>query len=104
MGSWDHFLYALDVKTGKLKWKFKMRGWTDAAPLITGSTVYIASSEGNLYAVDRDTGKEKWTYSFQERIRCTPVEGQGFLYVTCYDGSVYALESITSAKVIMGKK
>ena len=103
MGSWDHFLYALEAKTGQLKWKFKTDGYLDAAPLITGNTVYVCSSEGRVYAIERDIGKEKWTYALEERIKCTPVEGQGFLYLTSYDGFIYALESITSAKLRKGE-
>ena len=81
-GEWDadpsikSGLYALDAKTGKIKWQFNPeppagtapnpRGYSGArfstAPSVIDGTVVAAALDGTLFVVDKQTGKELWSY------------------------------------------
>lgn len=70
-------LYALDAKTGAIKWQFNPepppgvqvgpRGWRGAAfstaPAIIDGAVVAAGLDGTVYVIDEKTGKLKWSYA-----------------------------------------
>ena len=52
VGSTDYNLYAIDGRSGKLRWTFKTGGNLDSSPAIgADGTVYFGSEDGYLYAV-----------------------------------------------------
>ena len=56
-------LYAVNVKTGSLKWQIHDEHWDDAYVLqaVTNGIAY-AEDTGNVYAIDVSTGKKKWEF------------------------------------------
>ncbi|MBT5717091.1 MAG: PQQ-binding-like beta-propeller repeat protein [Opitutae bacterium] len=71
-------LYALDSKTGKEKWVFKMNPvseefeermedyFINTSPVIDKNGIlYFASANQYFYAIDSTSGKKKWQYEFQ---------------------------------------
>ena len=97
-GEWDADpsikpgLYALDAKTGAIKWQFNPepppgatvgpRGWRgaafSAAPSIIDGAVVAAGLDGTLYVIDKTTGKLLWTYNTaQEFAGVNGVNGKG---------------------------
>ena len=62
MGSTDHNLYAVDVNSGTLKWKFTTNGRVNSSPAVVSGVVYFGSYDANFYAVDAVTGKLKWKF------------------------------------------
>ena len=63
-GSSDGNFYALDARTGAMKWKLTTRAAFSAfqIPAISGSLIYIPGADGILYLLDKDTGQEVWRY------------------------------------------
>src|SRR6476661_5743137 len=61
VGAFDDHLYALDLATGKPKWKLKT-GSIKAPVGVRGGMVYAGNVDGTLYCVDAATGKERWKY------------------------------------------
>ena len=60
VGSYDQFLYALDLKTGQPKWKYK--GGPFKAPIAWhDGAIYAGDEDGTFHCIDR-TGKKRWTY------------------------------------------
>jgi len=63
-------LYALAVKSGKIKWKFKTsgseyfpRGELFFEPLVYKNTVFVGSRDASFYAVNAANGKLRWKVS-----------------------------------------
>jgi outer membrane protein assembly factor BamB len=81
-GSNDHYLYAVNLVDGQLRWKFvsegerrftgrRLHGWDPAgeslpdpfefylsSPTIDAHTVYVGSGDGTNYALDAGTGSD----------------------------------------------
>ena len=90
-------VYAFDIKTGKVRWKYK----TTSAPtdiVRIGPNVYFGSFQDTWYALKLQTGELVWKFSTGEsNDNCTfirsPVADQTFLYLTGLDGFVYSLDA-----------
>ena len=61
VGSNDEHLYALDLDTGKEKWKYKAAPFKAPVSVWKG-LVYVGDSDGIFHCVDAATGKPKWTF------------------------------------------
>jgi outer membrane protein assembly factor BamB len=61
-GGVDRKVYAVDLATGAVQWSSRLSGLVAGGVLVSGDTVFAASSrpEGRLYALDRSTGKRLW--------------------------------------------
>lgn len=67
-------LASIEVESGKLHWREKLRERFFASLLATGNSVLFASESGNLVFVARDsTVTPLFRYSFREKIYATPV-------------------------------
>lgn len=66
------------------------------APMLAGSTVYIASNTGIVYALAADTGQQRWAFDMgsaspDPTVYPFPTVGQTLVYATSYGGTIYAL-------------
>jgi outer membrane protein assembly factor BamB len=61
VGSYDGFLYALELATGREKWKYKA-GPIKAPVSVRGDTVYVGDADGVFHCVEAATGKKRWTF------------------------------------------
>lgn len=61
IASADKHLYAVDLATGKEKWRAKL-GPMRAGAAVKAGRVYVGDLEGKVYAVDAATGNRVWTY------------------------------------------
>jgi outer membrane protein assembly factor BamB len=59
--SMDEHLYAIDLDTGKQKWKYKA-GPFKAPPSVRNKLVYVGDLDGYLHCVDAAKGEKKWTF------------------------------------------
>jgi eukaryotic-like serine/threonine-protein kinase len=102
-GSGDGNLYALDLTTGQLKWKFSTQGVVHSSPAIAGGLVYFGSWDSYFYALDAATGQEKWKFKTGEDpknfnqvgIQSSPAVADGTVYFGCRDAHLYALDAQT---------
>ncbi|MFZ5967829.1 MAG: PQQ-binding-like beta-propeller repeat protein [Bacillota bacterium] len=51
IGSWDKNLYALDINTGEMQWKFTTEGPIGASAAVKDGIVYVGSYDGYIYAL-----------------------------------------------------
>ncbi|MBC8552169.1 MAG: PQQ-binding-like beta-propeller repeat protein [Candidatus Brocadiales bacterium] len=94
----DHNLYAVDIKTGQEKWKFRTGSYVKSSPAIDDGVVYFGSSESNdhnLYAVDIKTGQEKWKFRTGSYVKSSPAIDDGVVYFgssESNDHNLYAVD------------
>lgn len=98
-GSWDRFLYALDVRIPthpRLLWRFGAGSEVNSSAAYEDGTVYVGTDAGYVYAVDARTGRERWraaAYSHfgrREYFYATPTVAYGRVYIGNTDGTLYA--------------
>ncbi|MCC6202552.1 MAG: outer membrane protein assembly factor BamB [Gammaproteobacteria bacterium] len=101
-------LVALDAGNGKLLWEARIaipKGRTDldrmididAAPVVSGDTIYVASYQGQVAAVALDSGEILWTREISTSVGVAIDERR--VYVTEQTGHVWALDRETGASL-----
>src|SRR5262245_30216783 len=60
-GSLDEHLYALDLKTGQEKWRYKA-GPFKAPPSVRGKFVFAGDCDGLFHCIDAATGRKQWSF------------------------------------------
>jgi outer membrane protein assembly factor BamB len=106
-GSGDGNVYALDAKSGALKWKFQTGDVVHSSPAIANGILYIGSWDTYLYALDATNGKEKWRFKTGDDldihnhigIQSSPVVADGVVYFGCRDAYAYAVDAATGKKI-----
>ena len=58
----DSSLYALELSTGKLKWKYRAQDEIKSSPAVSNGVVYFGDEAGAFHAVDASTGKLLWKF------------------------------------------
>jgi eukaryotic-like serine/threonine-protein kinase len=99
-GSSDGNLYALNAKTGMLKWKFKAQGIIHSSPAFDDNTLYVGSWDTFLYALNAQTGDLKWKFKTGEQVAMTGIQASaivdhGMVYFGARDAHFYALNAST---------
>ncbi len=105
IGSGDQHVYALDLKTGALRWKFRTGDVVHASPAVVGGLVYIGSWDRTFYALEATTGTPRWTFQTgddpelhnQVGIASSAAVAEGRVFFGCRDGHFYALDAQSGA-------
>lgn len=93
--SLDHYLYALDVTSGKLLWKTDLGGALIGSPTLgENGVLYQGSLANQMSALDTKTGKILWQQATEGAVWASPVLVDGALYFGDQNGILYA-KSIT---------
>lgn len=97
-GSSDTNVYAVNAKTGTIKWKFKTNGSVHASPTLYKGTIYIGGWDACLYAIDAKTGNEKWKFKTGVQPAMTGIQASAtveddIVYVGARDAHLYALNA-----------
>jgi len=101
VGDWNGTVYAVDRKTGKLRWRYQTGGKIKGSAATTGSRLYIGSYDGHVYALNKRTGKLLWRASAQPRLGstgtfyATPALAYGRVFIGATDGKEYAYGATT---------
>jgi len=103
---WDGSLYALEARTGRLRWQLKReRGeGITSAPAIEGGRVFIgsrvyrdvATRAGNGYALlalKAEDGHEIWRFETTKHVTAPPVAAGDLVMFGVDDGTFYALDA-----------
>jgi outer membrane protein assembly factor BamB len=96
VGDWRGKVYALDERTGKIRWSFRTGGAVKGAVALSGKRLFVGSYDGHLYCLDAATGRRIWRASAQPRLGSngrfysTPAVAYGRVYVGSTDGKVYS--------------
>ncbi len=99
--SLNHFLYAVDVNTGKQAWEVDLKSPLVARPLFADGVVYLGNLTGNFYAINVSDGSIKWTQKVAGGVWAQPILQNGNLYFGDQTGKVNILAA-ADGKVIAG--
>jgi len=108
-------LHALDIRTGKVKWRFRVKVYHSPTPggshhpAVGCGTVYFGSQNGYFYAVDITTGKQRWKFNARPTNRdisgelseqevyvvFSPVVSEGIVLCSNKYGDLWALDCQT---------
>ena len=88
---------ALDLATGKEKWKFNARHYLYSSPLVVDDVVYVGSNDRSMYCLNVATGEKVWQYRFPAGVLSSPIIDNQALYIGSDDGCMYAFGNKTLA-------
>ena len=104
-GSWDHHLYALDVRVRtrpRLRWRVDLGAEVNSSPAYARGMVYVGTDGGNVYGLDARTGHVRWRSNSYSRLfhgreyfYATPTVAYGRVYIGNTDGTLYAFGART---------
>lgn len=90
----DNSFYALDEKTGSIKWSYATGEDIRSNAFVQSSVVYFGSMDKCVYALDIDNGNLKWRYNVQSVISDSdPFVSGGIVFIGCSDTYLYAIET-----------
>lgn len=106
-GSGDKYIYALELKTGKVLWKYKTAGKVHSSPSTNDTYVFFASADGHVYCLDKTNGTLIWKfesegeeqYGLWDYYLSSPKLDGDILYWGSGDKHIYAINTLTG-KVI----
>jgi outer membrane protein assembly factor BamB len=90
IGGLDEHLYALDLKTGQEKWRYKVAAFRVAAAVRDGA-VYIGDIDGFFHCVDAATGKALWKFETGTEITSGANFAGDTILFGCGDETLYCL-------------
>ena len=98
VGSGDHWLYAIELRTGSQVWRFQTGDTVEAPPCVVEGLVFAGSVDGTLYALEAKSGLLKWQYKTEGKIHSSvnwfyAKDGAGLrLLVGSYDGKLHCVD------------
>ena len=67
-------LLAIDLETGKLRWKYATGSLIgESSPAVGGGRVFVGDLAGIVHAVDARGGKRLWTFKTGGEVKSSPV-------------------------------
>jgi outer membrane protein assembly factor BamB len=96
-GSWDDRVYAVDARTGRLRWSFTTGGRVKGGVALARGTVYVGSYDGRLYALDARSGRLRWSAGDGTLggLYATPSVVNDRVFLGSTDGRIYAFDTAT---------
>jgi eukaryotic-like serine/threonine-protein kinase len=91
-------LYALDARTGGMRW-FLPTGRIGSSPTLVNGVLYVGTDDGNLYAIDAVRGKRLWSFPTGGIIRSSPAVVRGVVYTGSRDDNLYAIDAVRGKRL-----
>ena len=95
-GSWDGTFYALNARTGKVRWTYEASASITSSPAYDSGTVFAGTDDGHVLALDSLSGRLRWEaasfsrFGRREYFYATPTVAYGRVYIGNADGTLYA--------------
>ena len=99
--STNNVVCAIDIESGKEKWKIFNGSHVYTKPLIIDESLYYGCADGKLYRLNKETGEKIWDYSVGSEIFSAPLDNTGTILFGSDDGYFYALEEAPKARMIV---
>ena len=103
IGGGNGDLVALDLASGKLRWKYATGNLIgESSPAVGAGAVYIGDLAGMLHAVNIADGKRLWTFKTGSEIKSSPVVVGDTVLIGSYDSHLYAVDARTGQAALEG--
>jgi outer membrane protein assembly factor BamB len=96
VGSTKGELLALDLETGKLRWKYATgpNGFIgESSPAVHDGAVFVGDLAGTVHAVSTTDGKKLWTFATDGEVKASPAIVDDLVLIGSYDTHLYALDA-----------
>ncbi len=91
IGSFDDFLHAIDLKTGRSIWLSKT-GPIKSSPAIKGDRIIVGDADGKVHCLELKTGKEIWTFETAGEITGGANFYKDLILIGSQDETLYCLD------------
>ena len=85
-------MYCLDLKKGKLKWKYQTALRIICQPVIVGNMVLIGSCDRNLYCLDATKGTFLWRGRTGRAVISQPAVVDNKVYISKNDSMLFSID------------
>ena len=97
-GSWDKYIYVLNIKTGVVVHKVETLEPVYSTPLIDNGKLFFGLLDKRVMCIDLDSGAVLWTFGTSSRVFAGPLMADGRLYIGGNDGRFYEFDAKTGAE------
>lgn len=102
VGSWDNFIYTLNMKTGEREWRYRIDGHVVGRPTVSDGNLFVAATDGRVYAINGQSGNTIKTWGQEGRyttkapnvLEVVAPKAPPLLYVASRDYNLYSLNRI----------
>lgn len=91
--------YAIDTRSGQIKWVYQAGGEITNAAAVANGRVHFGSVDGKVYTLAADTGVLLWTYQTEGPLMSSPAVVDGHVFLGSRDGRMYALDGATGERI-----
>lgn len=84
-------LYALDLKTGKIRWTFSTGMRIVGSPAVSDGVVVFGSANYTIYGLSAKTGEELWHITTNQAVMGAATIHDGVAYIGGGDGRMFAI-------------
>ena len=98
VGSTKGELLALDLETGKLRWKYATgaNGFIgESSPAVANGAVFVGDLAGTVHAVSAADGKRLWTFTTDGEVKSSAIVVDDLVLIGSYDTYLYAIDRRT---------
>ena len=88
-GSDDGNFYALDVRSGYMRWIFKAQAPVNSVPFADQDHLYFGSNDGHVYAVARESGEERWKFPTEYTVQSLILRYEDLVMFTSDRGNTH---------------
>lgn len=90
--SLDSMIYALDINSGWVIWKYRMDKGSMASPYIVDDKLIVGSADSNLYCLDITSSKEVWRFKTEHQIVGQVALYNNKIYCGSGDHHIYCID------------
>lgn len=69
----DARVYAIDARTGKVKWSRKVGSLSAASPAYADGRIFVVTLSGRIVAMNAETGRVRWGRTLESRSESSPL-------------------------------
>jgi len=99
VGTAGGHLFAVDLATGKEKWRFETNGKIRSTPLAHANRIYFGSWDHHVYALNAATGEEVWKFDTGGVVQASPAYGEGKIFIGSRNPKIFSLDIETGQPV-----